>query len=319
MRCLKVEFAERRAFAEIQGVFEVVRGSGHIESFDTAGAIHAQGVIDRICPGYIKLCDTIGRHNACIGNIRRVISTVAESVWLIGGDAYTVGRISLRTGHVEVDVVRGKVACAIPGIEQGAPVYYKEGAVASVVSLQGVDKRPHLAVHLPGSRGDIFQVAGLVECPVTPVAALLIVEHGEDAFVGHHGAEVGGASLKVVLEVGENEVPQPRVVSLESVFACLGIPCVAVGGIAIDQEAVVALAELGVTVVICDIPFTAVPCAQHHVLGSLVNTEEVVGEDIVGQEEILVEVLPYLVLEFVALERGDVVGVCPGGDTVAYP
>lgn len=92
--------------------------------------------------------------------------------------------------------------------------------------------------------------------------------------------------------------------SLESIFACLGIPCVTVSGIAIDEETVVAFSELCVAVIIGDVPFAAIPCAQHHVLGSLVNTEEEVGEDVVGQEEILVEVLPYLVLEFFAPERG---------------
>ncbi len=107
--------------------------------------------------------------------------------------------------------------------------------------------------------------------------------------------------------------------TLESVFACLGIPCVSVGGIEIHKEAVISLAELCVAVIVSDEPLETVPRAEHHVLGSLVDTEEVVGEDIVGQNEILVEILVDLVLEFFALECREVVGVCSGRYTGAYP
>ena len=114
--------------------------------------------------------------------------------------------------------------------------------MALVAALQGVDEGPHLAVHDPRGRGDVFQVAALVEGAVAPVAALLVVEHRQHALDGHHGAVVGGAASEVVLEVGQHEVPQHAVEALHRVFAGLGIPCVAHGGVEVDKEAVVALA-----------------------------------------------------------------------------
>ena len=169
------------------------------------------------------------------------------------------------------------------------------------------------AVHLPGSRGDIFQVAGLIECPVTPVAALLFIQHSEDALVCHDSAEVSRTSLEVIFKVGEHKVPQPRVVSLESVFARLSVPCVAVSGIEIHEEAVIALAELCVAVIVSDVPLEAVPRAEHHVLCSLIDTEEVVGKDVIGQNEVFVEILFDFVFELLALERGRLLAFAPEG------
>ncbi len=138
--------------------------------------------------------------------------------------------------------------------------------MAPVAALQGVDEGPHLAVHSPRCRSDVFQVAGLVEGTVAPVSALLVIEHRQHALDGHHGAVVCSAPFEVVLKVCKHEVPQHAVESFHRVLAGLGIPCVAHSCVKIHKETVVALAELCVAVIVGDIPYQPVPCAQYHVL-----------------------------------------------------
>ena len=155
--------------------------------------------------------------------------------------------------------------------------------------------------------------------PVRPVAALLVVQHGQYTLVRHHGAEAGGTPLQVVLKVGKHQVPQPRVVALEGVLAGLRVVSIPVGGVRVHEEAVVSLAELRVTVVVRDVPFKPVPRAQHHVLRPLVHAKEVVGEEVVGQKVVTVEIAVYLVLELPAHEGGEVIRGGTGGDARTYP
>ena len=99
-------------------------------------------------------------------------------------------------------------------------------------------------------------------------------------------------------------------------FRVVGIP---VRRVAVHQEAVVALAKLRVTVVVRDVPFQPVPRAQHHVLRTLVNREEVVRKEVVGQQVVTVEIAVDLRLELVAGEGRGGFRVRPGGDARPDP
>ncbi len=151
--------------------------SCHVECLDTACAIDAQWVVDGIGPGDVERGGVAGIDYTGVGEVRGVVGAVAESVWLVGGDAQGIGRISRGSGHVQVDIIGCVIARAVLGVEQGEAVPYEVSAVASVAALKGVNKRPHLAVHLPCGRSDVFQVSALIEGPVAPVAALLVIEH----------------------------------------------------------------------------------------------------------------------------------------------
>ncbi len=206
---VEVEFAQNGAFAEVEGVLEMAGRTCHIEDADAACSTNTQRVVDGVGSGDVEGGGIAGIYNAGVGDVGAVVGAVAEGVWLVGGDPQGIGGISCGTRHVEVDVVGGEVARAVLGVEKGEAVSDEVGAVAPVAALQGVNERPHLAVHHPRGRGDIFQVAGLVEGTVAPVAALLVIEHRQHALVGHYGTEGSGATLEVVLKVGEDEVPQP--------------------------------------------------------------------------------------------------------------
>ena len=242
LRRVEVEFAQHGAFAEVEGVLEVACRPGHVEGPYPAGSVETQGVVDGIGPGDVEDGGVAGIHDAGVGDVGAVVGAVPVGVGLVGRDPHGVGGVASCPGEVEVYVVGGEVARAVFGVEKGESVPDEVGAVALVAALQGVDEGPHLAVHDPRGRGDVFQVAALVEGAVAPVAALLVVEHRQHALDGHHGAVVGGAASEVVLEVGQHEVPQHAVEALHRVFAGLGIPCVAHGGVEVDKEAVVALA-----------------------------------------------------------------------------
>ena len=316
---LQVQFAQHGAFAQVQGVLQVVGRTSHVEHPHAARAVHAQRVVHRIgtCDG--ERGGLVLAHDAGTRDVRAVVRAVAEGVGLGGGHLQGVGGIGRRAAQVQVDVVAREVARAVLRVQQREAVLDEVLTVRTVAALQGVDERPHLAVHLLHRRGDVFQVAGLVESPVRPVAALLVVEHGQYTLVGHHGPEAGGTPFEIVLKVGEYQVPQPRVVTLEGVLARLRVVGVAVGGVRVHEEAVVALAKLRVTIVVGDVPFLTVPRAQHHVLRPLVNAKEIVGEEVVGQKVVTVEVAVYLVLELPAHEGGEVISTRTGGDARPYP
>ncbi len=265
----------------------------HVQNLHAACAIHAQGVVHRIGTSYLQFSRLARFHDSAVAEVRAVVRAVAECVNLAGGYPERIRRVRVCPGHIEVNVVRGKAARAVLRIEQGEAVSDEIGQERLVVALQGIDERPLLAVGVHHSRADVFQVAALVVGPVAPVAHLLHGEHGQHALWCHLRAVVGCTAFQVVAEVGQYEVPKPALPALEGVLACLRVPCVPVEGVVVGKEAVVALAVLRVAVVIGDVPQLAVPCAQQHVLGTLVHTGMVVGMDIIGKQEVLVKVLFY--------------------------
>ena len=316
---LKVQLAQHRAFAKVKGVLQVVGGTGHVENTHAARAIHAQRVVHRIGTGDGKRGRLVLVHDTRTRDIGAVVCAVTEGVGLRGRDFQGVGRIVSRTGEVQVDVITREVARTVFRIQQREAVLDEVLAVRPVGTLQRVDERPHLTVHLLHGRGDVLQVARLVEGTVRPVAALFVVQHRKHPLVRHHGPEVRRAPFQIVLQVTQHQVPEPRVVPLEGVlrrFRVVGIP---VRRVAVHQEAVVALAKLRVTVVVRDVPHQPVPRAQHHVLRTLVDGEEVVREEVVGQQVVTVEIAVDLRLELVAGEGRRILCIRPGGDARPDP
>ena len=177
--------------------------------------------------------------------IRTVVRTVAESINLVGRNLQHVGGVSSRTCQIEVDVVTGEIARAVLGIQKGETITHEIFTVRTVTALKGVDERPHLAVHLLRGGQDVLQLAALVIGTVAPVARLLHVQHVQDTAGGKYTAKSLRLCLQVSVQVGQNEVPKPAVTAFKGIFPGLGIISVAVGGVVIHQETVVAFSRSG--------------------------------------------------------------------------
>ena len=316
---MKVQFAQHGTFAQVESVFQVVGGPAHIQHLHTARAINPQGIVHRIGTGDGKTRSRIFLDDAGIPYIRAVVRTVAESINLVGRNLQHVGGVSSRTCQIEVDVVTGEIARAVLGIQKGETITHEIFTVRTVTALKGVDERPHLAVHLLRGGQDVLQLAALVIGTVAPVARLLHVQHVQDTAGGKYTAKSLRLCLQVSVQVGQNEVPKPAVTAFKGIFPGLGVISVAVGGVVIHQETVVTFSHLGITVVVGDVPYQAVPRAQHHVLRTLVNGKEIVRPEVIRQQESLVEIVTYLVPELLALKSGEVGARRTVRNTRAYP
>ena len=163
---LQVQLAKHGAFTQVQGVLQVVGRTGHVEYPHAARAVHAQRVVHRVRPGDGERGGVTLVHDTGTRDVRAVVRAVAEGIGLGGGHLQGVGGIVCRAAQVQVDVVTREVARAILRVQQREAVLDEVLPVRTVAALQGVDERPYLAVHLLHGRGDIFQVAGLIESTV---------------------------------------------------------------------------------------------------------------------------------------------------------
>ena len=230
-----------------------------------------------------------------------VVRAVAEVVEFTRLHHDGVGRLRRLAAHIHVYVVREIVAGLVFRVEQGEAVLDEPVPECLLVTLQGVDIR---VLHDAGLRRhtlrlglDILDLAALVVSASAPVALLLLVIHLVHLFLGQLLSHRRGHRLDLILEVGEHQAPQPRVVALKGVFVLVAVPRVPRHVIQVCQHRVVAVAYLGVAVVIQQIPHQRIPRRGYHILHPLVHVGEVVREQPPEQQEVQVQVLAHLRLE----------------------
>ena len=230
-----------------------------------------------------------------------VVRAVAEVVEFARLHHDGVGRFRSLAAHIHVYVVREIVARLILRVEQGEAVLDEPVAECLLVTLQRIDigvlHDAGLRRHTLGLGLDILNFAALVVGSAAPVALLLLIEHLVHLFLGQFLSHRRGHRLDLILEVGQYQAPQPRVVALKGVFVLVAVPRLSRHVVQVCQHRVVAVAYLGVAVVIQQIPHQRIPRRGYHVLRPLVHVGEVVREQPPAQQEVQVQVLAHLRLE----------------------
>ena len=310
---LQVKHTQHLALVQVQVTRQVVRRSLHVQFGNAARAVDSYRVVHR---------EGVAEHQrhraAFLGLLARlqvggVVRAVAEVVEFARLHHDGVGRLRRLAAHIHVYVVREIVARLILRVEQGEAVLDEPVAECLLVTLQGVDIR---VLHDAGLRRhtlrlglDILDLAALVVSASAPVALLLLVKHLVHLFLGQLLSHRRGHRLDLILEVGQYQAPQPRVVTLKSVFVLVAVPRLSRHVVQVCQHRVVAVAYLGVAVVIQQIPHQRIPRRGYHVLRPLVHVGEVVREQPPAQQEVQVQVLAHLRLEL-ARYKGAYIARC---------
>ena len=183
-------------------------------------------------------------------------------------------------------------------IEQRKSVLDRENTVSITTALQSVE----IVIELRSlgcldtfDQGlDILEVAVLVVDTLRPVSHLLDVEHLQHRLRAHVRADRGCRLHQLVGQSLPHELPQHAVVPGEGI----GPDAVVVGllgdRIVVGQHSIVTAAEDCVGVVRQEIPLQPIPGGKHHVLGPLVHSHEVIGEQVPCAQRIDVEILRHL-------------------------
>ena len=183
-------------------------------------------------------------------------------------------------------------------IEQRKSVLDRENTVSITTALQSVEivieLRSFGCLDTFDQGLDILEVAVLVVDTLRPVSHLLDVEHLQHRLRAHVRADRSCRLHQLVGQSLPHELPQHAVVSGEGV----GPDAVVVGllgdRIVVGQHSIVTAAEDCVGVVRQEIPLQSIPGGKHHVLGPLVHSHEVIGEQVPCAQRIDIEILRHL-------------------------
>ena len=322
-----VYLPQQRRLVQVYAVLEAAGNTAQVYPLHAARTVQVHRVINRYG-------SREGQRHAPAGYrllgvaVASVLGVPVEIVGGVGKDPDGTGCVAGLSRKVHLHVVALVGVAAVLGVQQGEAVQDGVHPVAVVRAVQRVDERvfhPRLRHSVLHHRHtlrrweDVLELAALVVGSLAPVPHLFLVEHTQHHLVGQDVPHGLGRRLQLFLEVGQYQAPQPRVVSLEAVFALVAVPCVTAQRIKVGKERVVSLAQLAVPVIPGDKPFQHIPCARYHILGTLVNAHEIVREGIVCQRVGDVEIVRRLVPELGANPfglacrcppaRGAVVGV----------
>ena len=255
--------------------------------------------------------------------MRRVVRTITKIIQVACCYYDRIGRcISLAT-HIHVDIVREEISRLVFRIEQRESIFDKPVTKSLFVALQRIDVRVlhqlPLHHHTLYLWFDILQFAAFIVNTGTPVSLLFSIKYLIDPLFRQKGAHFPGHLNDIVFQISQHQAPQPRIVSLESIFRFFSIPRLSRHVIKVCQHGVVTIALLRIAVVIEEKPEQFIPSHPNHIFCALIHICKKIRKEPPAQQKVLIDVLPQLAFELRRHKSIDIVRRCSCRHAVSYP